>query len=245
MGIHDALTTGPGYYLGLRLTAQELRTLHGMIAAHYLDRLEALDPALADEAAALGIENYHRIQDRLDHSSVWPKKARILPDHCVPALKQMGFYQAIEEEFRDVLLSDEDRNWRLVRPHAADDVGSVHADCWFWDLGYGSNPEGYDRFKVWIPIVTEPGANGLSILPGSHRRDWKHHAEVRHGAPKPVIDENVEELGMQLLLLEPGEMVLFHDRLLHGGVVNRGRHCRVSMELTVFFRKAGAVPLAA
>jgi hypothetical protein len=30
-------------------------------------------------------------------------------------------------------------------------------------------------------------------------------------------------------------MVMFHDELLHGGVVNRGTMCRVSMELTVLF----------
>lgn len=245
MGIHEALTTGPGFYLGHRLSASEYRTLHGMITAHYLDRLRAHDPALADEAACLGIENYHRIQDRVDHASFWPKKARILPAQCEGPLKQMGFYKAIEQEFGDVLLSDEDRNWRLVRPHAEDDVGSVHADCWFWDIGYGRIPDGHDRFKVWIPVVTEPGANGLSILPDSHRREWKHHAEVRHGASKPMIDENVEELGMQLLLLEPGEMVMFHDRLLHGGVVNRGKYCRVSLELTIFFRKAGDTAAAA
>ena len=245
MGIHEALTTGPGFHLGHRLSASEYRTLHGMITAHYLDRLRAHDPALADEAARLGIENYHLIQDRLDHSSFWPKKARILPASCEAALREMSFYKTIEQEFGDVLLSDEDRNWRLVRPHAEDDIGSVHADCWFWDIGYGRIPAGYDRFKVWIPIVTEPGANGLSILPDSHRRQWKHHAEERHGGLKPMIDENVEELGMQLLILKPGEMVMFHDCLLHGGVVNRGKHCRVSFELTVFFHKAGGTAAAA
>jgi hypothetical protein len=30
-------------------------------------------------------------------------------------------------------------------------------------------------------------------------------------------------------------MVMFHDEMLHGGVVNRGTACRVSLELTVLF----------
>jgi hypothetical protein len=241
MGIYDALTTGPGYYLGQRLTELELRTMHGMIAAHYLERLRATDPTLEKQAAVLGIENYHRLAHGLDHGAVWPKEARLLPAGCLPVVKKMAFYRAIADEFHDIDIFDAELNWRLVRPHALEDVGPVHADGWFWDLGYGRIPEGYDRFKVWVPLVAEPGSNGLSILPNSHRRDWKHHTEVRHGIPKPAIDENVEELGMQLLFLSPGEMVMFHDRLLHAGVVNRGTRCRVSLELTIFFRKDFAV----
>jgi ectoine hydroxylase-related dioxygenase (phytanoyl-CoA dioxygenase family) len=53
---------------------------------------------------------------------------------------------------------------------------------------------------------------------------------------KPVLDETPEELQMELLPLKAGEMVLFHDALLHGGVVNRGAACRVSIELTVLYR---------
>jgi hypothetical protein len=31
---------------------------------------------------------------------------------------------------------------------------------------------------------------------------------------------------------------MFHDELLHGGVLNRGATCRVSIELTVLFPRA-------
>jgi hypothetical protein len=36
-------------------------------------------------------------------------------------------------------------------------------------------------------------------------------------------------------------MVMFHDEMLHGGVLNRGSSCRVSIELTVLFDKADAL----
>jgi ectoine hydroxylase-related dioxygenase (phytanoyl-CoA dioxygenase family) len=169
---------------------------------------------------------------------MWPKQARILPTKHVEDLKKMAFYQTIRENYGDVSISDDELNWRLVRPHAPDDVGPVHADRWFWNLGYGRIPQGWDRFKIWIPIFSEPGLNGLCVKPFSHlREDWKHHTEVRGGMAKPVLDEDVAKLNMQLLQLSPGEMVLFHDALLHGGVVNRGNHCRVSLELTIFFHK--------
>jgi ectoine hydroxylase-related dioxygenase (phytanoyl-CoA dioxygenase family) len=94
-------------------------------------------------------------------------------------------------------------------------------------------PEGYDRFKIWMAIHTEPGRNGLKMLADSHKRQWMHHFELRDGINKPIFDEPEPE--MPLLPLKPGEMVLFHDETLHGGVVNPGETCRVSIELTVLF----------
>jgi ectoine hydroxylase-related dioxygenase (phytanoyl-CoA dioxygenase family) len=73
------------------------------------------------------------------------------------------------------------------------------------------------------------------VKPYSHRREWRHHFEVVDGVRKPVFDEDPAEVGMELLPLAAGQMVLFHDELLHGGVVNRGATCRVSIELTVLY----------
>jgi hypothetical protein len=238
MGFHDALVRGTGYFLDQRLTDQELDTLRQMITAQYLGRLRTIDPQLAVEADRIGIANYHLLQDRLDHASAWPKQVRILPASEVPVIQRMGFCQAIAAEYGEISIYGEDLTWRLVRPHAADDVGPVHADRWFWDFGNGVIPAGWDRFKIWIPIHAEPGLNGLSVKPYSHLRDdWKRHSDVRHGKPKPILDENVADLHMQLLPLSPGQMVMFHDALLHGGAVNVGTRCRVSLEMTIFFRQ--------
>ena len=243
MGLHEWMTSGPGYYTGQSLNDFELRTLRDMIAAQYLERVSALAPALAERAAALGIQNYHRLGPAIDHETAWPKASRILPAADVAVVRRMSFFRAVEAEFGPVVISDDELNWRLVRPGAAGDVGPVHADEWFWDLGYGRLPDGHYRFKVWIPVFAEPGYNGLCVKPFSHHRtDWRHHTEIRHGIPKPVFDEDAEALDMQLLSLGPGQLVMFHDRLLHGGVVNRGATCRVSVELTVFFRVDSGMP---
>ena len=238
MSIHETLVRGAGYCIDQRLTDVELETLRGMITAQYVGNLRRIDPQLAVEAERLGAANYHLLQDRLDHASAWPKTACILPESDVPVIQRMGFCQTIAAEYGEIAIYGEDLTWRLVRPHAEDDVGPVHADKWFWDLGNGEIPAGWDRFKIWIPIFAEPGLNGLSVKPYSHLRDdWKRHSDFRHGKPKPVLDENVADLHMQLLPLSPGQMVLFHDALLHGGAVNRGTRCRVSLEMTIFFRQ--------
>jgi hypothetical protein len=64
---------------------------------------------------------------------------------------------------------------------------------------------------------------------------------MKDGVRKPMLDEDPEQLAMELLSLDAGQMVMFHDELLHGGVVNRGSLCRVSIELTVLFDREDAL----
>ena len=76
---------------------------------------------------------------------------------------------------KDDFISDEENigypnvYWRCVRAGSPTDVGSVHADEWFWALGHGTIPSGYTRVKTWIPIIQGEQC-GLTILPGSHKR---------------------------------------------------------------------------
>jgi len=241
MRILTELTDGPGYTLDV-LSDGELQLLREIITRQYQDRLQKLQPDLLPLAQTAGIANYHTLPIRFDHASCWPKETRLLDAGNVSSITQMGFFRRIRRELGDsASISHDELNWRIVRPGYPGDVGPVHADKWFWDAGYGCGvmPLGYDRFKIWIAIHTEPGANGLCIKPGSHRvTTWKHHFEDRGGIRKPVLDEDEAALNMEILPLRPGQMVQFHDELLHGGVVNRGSTCRVSLELTVLYDKA-------
>jgi hypothetical protein len=245
--IHNELTEGPGYFAKLRLTAEELASVRGMINRQFLERLNEFAPDLVEHAAAAGVDMYHTLPITFDHASSWTKSKRLLSAGHVAEFSRMEFFREIEKHYGPATISHDELNWRLVRPNVPGDVGPVHADKWFWDAGYdagygpGQMPEGLDRFKIWIPIYSEPGANGLMVKPESHRFDgWKRHYEVKDGIRKPVLDERVEDLNMQLLPLEPGNMVLFHDSLLHGGAVNKGKKCRVSIELTILFQTSEA-----
>jgi hypothetical protein len=247
MHVHYELTEGPGYYTRLRLTEPELASVRGMINRQYLDRLNEFAPNLIERAAAIGVDMYHSLPITFDHASSWTKSKRLLDAAHVAEFSKMEFFHEVEKHFGPSTISHDELNWRLVRPNIPGDVGPVHADKWFWDAGYdagygpGQMPDGLDRFKIWIPIHSEPGANGLMVKPKSHQFDgWKRHFEIKDGIRKPVLDERMEDLNMQLLPLEPGNMVLFHDSLLHGGAVNKGKKCRVSLELTILFQTAEA-----
>src|SRR5262249_61766489 len=85
------------------------------------------------------------------------------------------------------------------------------------------------------------GPTGWRGSRAPHGGEGGHNLEEREGCRKPVFDEGPAAVGMELLPLTAGQMVMFHDELLHGGVVNRGTSCRVSIELTVLFDKADAL----
>jgi len=233
-----------GFSLALRLSPTELARVHALVEAQWLEVVGQHVPDALGDCAARGIARYHELAGRVPHGSIWPKAARILPREAAAEIRAMVFMDALAEAFGPFVISDEDGvgwqeiYWRLVRPNEPGDMGPLHADCWFWNLGHGTTPVDAERVKVWMALVTEPGRSGLRVVPGSHRRDWRYHGELRHGMLKPQIDEDEETLGAELVHTEPGDAVVFHDKLLHGGAPNRGTLTRVSLEFTMFVAAA-------
>lgn len=155
------------------------------------------------------------------------------------------FCQRLFAEDDSLFISDEENlgrpniYWRLVRAGSASDVGPVHADHWFWDLGHGTIPAGYRRVKMWIPLRQDPKHVGLCIGPGTHRMDFHYEKVFKDGKFKPVFDRGPVD---HLLIPAPvnvGQAVVFHDRLLHGGQVSPSQ-LRLSMELTWVMRDTTA-----
>ena len=247
MVIFDEINNAAGFCLE-SLSETELELVRGLIFDQYLSRIKQLQPDLVPIARERGIARYHTLPTTFDHGKSWPKAARLLDPKHVVDFARMGFFRRIQSQIGpSAVISHGELNWRLVRPNQPNDIGPIHADKWFWDAGYGygSMPPNFDRFKIWVAIHTEPGANGLCVKPGSHRQEWKHHFEEKDGVSKPVFDEDPNTFETELLPLGSGQMVMFHDELLHGGVVNRGGTCRVSIELTVLFDRNDASVRAA
>jgi hypothetical protein len=132
--------------------------------------------------------------------------------------------------------------WRLVRPNVASDVGALHTDKWFHDLlGRGKSLYGEDEttVKMWLAIYSEPGLNGLYVVPGSHAKDWRvDHTPGADGYKRPALGEPLGDYARRLVPTAPGQAVLFNDRLLHGGAVNAGTTSRVSVEITFILKRS-------
>lgn len=235
-----------GFSTELTLSESDLITFRQLIRIQWLYRLQLLVPKNIQEFDQLGIEKYHELSHLIDHAKAWPKTSRVLPREAVDIIRKMDFFKTLEKKCGDLVIADEEKlgweniYWRLVRP-GNNDFGSLHTENWFVSLGYYGSEINYtdrERVKIWIPIYSTPGKNGLLVVPKSHRnKNWKWHMEERGGQPKPVIDEELATLGAELLVTEPGRAVVFNYDLLHGGAESLVPTTRVSVEFTFLMRK--------
>jgi ectoine hydroxylase-related dioxygenase (phytanoyl-CoA dioxygenase family) len=131
--------------------------------------------------------------------------------------------------------------WRIVRPEHPEDVGGLHADGWYLDHFRDEQgpliAEDEETLKCWIPLECEPGANGLAVVPDSHKQCWGTITECATTLSRPKISIP-QPPPSTLLNTPPGNVVLFGDGLLHEGVVNHGTRDRISCEITLVLRKA-------
>lgn len=238
--LFQAIDDGSGFQI-CQLDPSELLLIRQLVFEQYLHVIQGVAPKRTEDFYQHSMAEYHVLYNSEDfsHQHVWRKENRILGPRAVALIKKTQFWHQLKRYFGDFIISDEEQfgwgniYWRLVRPGSSD-IGPVHADEWFWELGHGSMPQGYKRYKLWLALEVVSGASGLMVVPGSQSKtDWKYHGEMKAGILKPVIDENIEHLDLINLTMNPGEYVIFHDRLLHGGMLNNSNKTRVSIEFTI------------
>ena len=239
----------PGFNYDLSLSPHELSYFRQVIEEQWYTTIATHYPECADRFRSNGVPSYHKLSHLINHSTLWTKENRILPQGVVESVKKFSFYQNLLDIFGIFSISDvvyggtvdQDRQeiyWRLVRPNEVSDVGPIHADKWFHSVlrrGQPMFPPGVFTVKIWVPIYSEPGMSGLIVVPESHKKIWRFSYEDRGGEQKPTILEDIERLNGKLIPLAPGRLLLFNENLLHGGAVTRGEITRVSMEITMVF----------
>lgn len=241
--IFNEVFNTPGFSTGLSLSEYELNFFRACIQSHYLDTISKFAPALRFEFEKFPIDHYHEISHLVDHTLVWSKFNRCLPQIYTSKIKNFEFLKRLESIFGAFKISDivydqthmkdsEEVYWRLVRPNAATDIGPLHADKWFHEvLSSEYIPKGTTSLKVWIPIYCEPGKNGLLMVPDSHKKEWNYNfVTTPSGQKKPLIINPPPSI---LINTPPGNMIIFPDGTLHGGALNDGLKTRVSAEITL------------
>ncbi len=232
-----------GYILDIKLSDKEIEVVQKLIHQHALTLVEKYYPEHLSLFSKTPMNMFHQHDQLIDHKLIWTKKNRVFPTFYTNQIKQLPFFAKVKEIFGPIGIANEEDlypeeiYWRFVRPNQENDVGPIHADKWFWDLGHGKMPEGYFRLKMWIPIWCDKGGNGLRIVPYSHHNNYQCDKVFRDGMYKPMFDEKKHNLNLVALQNNPGESIIFHDRLLHGGCVNRGTNSRVSIEFTMLVKK--------
>jgi hypothetical protein len=234
----DQIKESPGFATGLRLSADDLVRVKGVVKRHLAEQLDRAAPDQVDRLLGTPLEQYHAIAHLLPHSELLTRTARILPQWAVDEIRQTSLLRQLQSQLGPCEISDEERmgresiSIRVVRPGMDNDVGSLHTDEWFWELYDFHLPKGKQRVKVWVAICCEPGKSGLLLSPESHKRQWKYNTFSRAGMLKPLLDSE-QSPKLDLFNSEPGDAVAFNYKLLHGGAVTRGSTTRVSMEFTL------------
>ena len=155
-----------------------------------------------------------------------------------------AFFSHLIEEFGStVKITDEERlghgniYWRLVRPNQDRDVGPLHRDKWFWDIDRSQTlpSQPFRRIKCWLPLASDYNLNGLLLLKNSHQNksiSWSIFK--KDGRLKPMIDISSLSGNPSPAPVDLGDVLLFHDELVHGGSINRADYTRISLEFTMF-----------
>jgi len=235
----DLIDGQSGYFIA-EMTNNELLSIKRLVEDQYYTRILSEQSQQSSVISSMPMNQYHLHSEQVDHQSLWPKKARILGPNAVDTIKTLPFYKTLVDKLGVVEISGEENSgwqeiyWRIVRPGNSD-IGELHADKWFWDLGHGVLASNKRRIKIWIALETSAGQSGLRVAPGSHLDpNIKYHGEVDHtGIAKPKLDEAESSLDIMNLVTNPGEFVIFHDELIHGGMVNQSNETRVSIEATL------------
>jgi hypothetical protein len=236
-----------GGALGLRqgpaFTSDERQRIEELIHSHLVNAARAISARAAAEMRSVPLERYHEISDRLDHGRLLSKRGRIMGAEAVAEIKTMSFFDYAKASFgADCRLSDEESVGheqiclRLVRPGRREDVGSLHADAWFWEHHGWIPPAGAHRTKMWLGICVDATRNGLLVAPGSHRQHAPYRASERGGRVSFEPDFDVGALELRRFDGRPGEPILFNYRMLHAGSLNRAPTTRVSIELTLLYK---------
>jgi ectoine hydroxylase len=96
-----------------------------------------------------------------------------------------------------------------------------HIDYFYWK---GTRP----KVSVWIPLDDAAAENGtLTVVPGSHLKEWKSKAGGVDGDFFNVADsEEWKDTEVVTCAMERGGAVVFSDRLMHGSTANTARKDR-------------------
>ena len=232
------LNKNEGFFI-INLNNSELNIIRNFIEQQWIKKINDFDPKLSNIFKKNTIINYHKNSDKLKHAQLWPKVSRILPAENVEKITTLPFFNFLENIFGPIQISNEENicfeemYWRLVRPNKKEDISTLHADRWFWDLSKDYTPKNKERVKVWIPLYCQK-FNGLQFVPFSQLKKYNYNSVQKETKRKPVFDNSKYKLKPVSAESLPKTALVFHDNMLHSGVINRSDQTRISLEFTMF-----------
>jgi hypothetical protein len=189
-----------------------------------------IDDPLAD--ASFETRMYRCFEHCVDHAPLsWRKELHL------PGLYDLFFNDALLD-IVEQLLGTEIRLYPAytARPKFPEWEGT--RVLWHQDAGYTAAVTDEDprieklrMVNVWAGLVPSREANGcLQVVPGSHKLGVLPHESRTHYLE--IASDTLHELEARAVSLEvdPGDVILFHNMLMHQGLPNRSDTIRWSLD---------------
>ena len=196
----------------------------------------------------VSIINSYKYISNSEWISLFNKKSRTLKKgYALPIINYFTKYLEALLECKveisdDLLLGFPCLSFRIVRPLQPKDVGPLHADQWFIDIGVQPvrNPKFKSQLiKFWMPVYVKAETSNLLVIPKSHKNKekYKYSIEKTHNGLKPIISKKIKKTETIMIKNENGSPIIFNMDLIHGGALNKSKKCRVSLEFEFFASK--------
>lgn len=116
------------------------------------------------------------------------------------------------------------------------------ATLWHQDIRYWSFQQA-DLVNAWLALGEEKARNGcMRLIPGSHRVDWESDRFDQEKFFRPDHPANRVLMHQALRAeLQPGDVLLFHSRLLHAAGRNHTQERKIALVFS--YRRADNLPL--
>jgi len=216
--------------------------IEGALSKDEVDKIEKLmvEQISFSTGKRLGsVKLYHTLPDSIHQIMLSKKGARVFQRESVEQILAMPFFLKLLNRFENFTVSNivtetyesetEEIYFRLVRPWQTSDVGCPHCDFWFHQA-YGLEYAGRgNTWKCWIPITIELFKSGLEMYPEASIDKVEYTVQDR----KLSCDKHQPSLGEPVLVpVQPGDMLIFRDDVIHSGAINEGSSTRSSIEIT-------------
>ena len=261
--ISNQITQGKGYCTNIKISKRELKSLRNIVESHLNNKInENLKKNI--RLKDFDLEKLHLMTNKVDYKNFISQKNRILNIDNYKKIIKFHFYKKIKKifgPFKQVSNGPFAQNFgqfvvRVVRPGAyKSDIGSLHADIWFFLLNkkkkYYPKLKEYQRnIKFWIPICLEKNKSGLLVSENSQKKTFNFKGQLyakknglkkqyeTKGHVRPIFDyKNNPKPKLKLLNVNPGTIVIFTEKLLHGGTNLKASKTRVSLEFSIIINK--------
>lgn len=235
MNIKNEIDNGIGYYIA-KIDKAESNYIKNKIQEQFNEILKL------NNIQTCNFENYHKLNLNDDlHKKIWTRENRNGADRLSKFLLESSFLKSLEKEFFNLEFSNvvdkknPDIYWRIVRPNKEADVGTIHADVWFWQTNNWVIPSGKKCLKIWM-ILSERIDEGLSMIDYSQKKnDWVYKKIYKDGLNKPEFDLDKNNFKLTKLKAPFDKAIIFNYKTLHCGAINKSDVTRVSLEFTLFY----------